>query len=139
MESRTKTVAILVVILSLGLAIAACGGSRPEQGITVEDLTCVWKQREDRYLQFNEDGTYRFATAVHWLDTAPLEVGQYQLEGESLTFIASNESFDCTGLRGSQAVELTEEGQLQFVLLEDECEFRGLLVLPARPWDRIEP
>jgi hypothetical protein len=138
MKSKTKTVVGLVVILSLGLVIAACGGSRPEPGVTVEDLVNVWKQDKGIHLQFNEDGTHRFATAVHWLETAPFEVGQYQLEGTSLTFIASNESFDCTGLRGSYEVELTEEGQLQFVLQEDACEMRGV-VLPARPWDRVEP
>jgi hypothetical protein len=133
------TVVVLVVILSLGLVIAACGGSRPEPGVTVEDLTGLWKKSKVApYLQLNEDGTYRFATAVHSLETAPFEVGQYQLEGTSLTFIASNESFGCKGLQGSYEVELTEEGQLQFVLQEDACEMRGV-DLPARPWDRVEP
>ena len=139
MRSTTKPAVVFAVILSLGIAIAACGSSGPESGVTVEDLTGVWKGHEDIHLQFNEDGTYRFAPSFNFLETAPFEVGQYQLEGESLTLAASDESFECTGLRGSYEVELTEEGQLQFVLQEDECEYRGLLVLPARPWDRVEP
>ena len=144
MQTKTKMLVALVVVVSLGLVIAACGGSRSAHtpGVTVEDLTGLWQQEKtfmgQPYLQLNEDQTYRFATAVHSLETAPFEVGQYQLEGTSLTFIASNESFGCKGLRGSYEVELTEEGQLQFVLQEDACGMRGV-DLPARPWDRVEP
>jgi hypothetical protein len=139
-KSKTKTVVVLVVILSLGLVIAACGGSRPAStpGVTAEDLIGLWYDADRfEYLQLNEDGTYRVAITLGYLEADPYEVGQYQLEGTSFTFITSNESPDCTGQTGRYQVELTEQGQLQFVLQEDACQVRA----DEQPgsWDWVEP
>jgi hypothetical protein len=134
MKPKVKSiVALVVVVVSLGLV--ACAGSQSASSITVEDLTGLW--HEDGALQFNEDGTYRSAYAVPWLETTPMEVGQFRLEGTTLTFISSNDSQDCRGQSGSYQVELTEQGQLQLVLQDDPCQVRG----NYRPgsWDRIEP
>jgi hypothetical protein len=137
MEFKVNLAVVLVVIVSLGLMLASCGGLQPAPSIGGVDITGVWKQ-EDAYTQFNEDGTYRTAYTLAFLEKAPFEVGQFRLEGTSFTFITSDESWLCPGLIGSYEVELTEQGQLQFVLQEDACEMRGIKY-SAEPWDRVEP
>jgi hypothetical protein len=136
MSFKAKSLVVLVVIVSLGLA--ACAGSQPAASIGGVDIIGVWKQEGETYFQLNEDGTYRTAASFAFLEQAPLEVGQFQLEGTSFTFITSDESFECTGLEGSYELELTEQGQLRFVVQEDACEMRGI-VFSRRPWDRVEP
>ena len=134
MKSRAKRLVVLVVIVSF--VIAACAGSQPAPSITVEDLIGVWHGYY--YLQLSEDGTYRFADYRQVLEEDPWNVGQFRLEGTSLTFITDIESEVCAGQTGSYEIELTEEGQLQFELQEDPCMERRL-GLPAGPWDRVEP
>ena len=143
MKSNTKILVVLMVIVSLGLT--ACAGSQPTPtpvpptptpSITEEDLIGIWYGYGP--LQFNEDGTYRNARAITWLETAPDDVGQFRLEGTTLTFISSNDSPNCRGQSGSYQVELTEQGQLQFVLIEDPCQPR-VNRRAGRSWDRVEP
>jgi hypothetical protein len=139
MKSKAKLLVVLVVIVSL--VLAACAGLQPAPGIGGMDITGVWKWNQEDgevYVQFNEDGTYRTAYVLAFLEKAPFDVGQFRLEGTSFTFITSDESWLCPGLTGSYEVELTEQGQLQFVLQEDACEMRGIKY-PAEPWDRVEP
>ena len=95
---KAKLLAALVVVVVL-FGLVACAGSQSASSITEEDLIGVWD--ETGALQFNEDGTYRSAYAVPWLETTPMEVGQFRLEGTTLTFISSNDSQDCRGQSGS--------------------------------------
>jgi hypothetical protein len=102
-------------------------------------LTGVWYLAiYETYLQLNGDGRFSFADTQQELEEAPFDAGQFRLEGTSLTFIINNESKLCAGQTGSYEVELTEEGELRFVLEEDECWERRLGV-PAEPWSRVEP
>lgn len=113
--------------------------AHPAPSVGGVDLTGVWKQDEvgGRYLQLNEDGTYRVASERVWLEQAPREIGQFRLEGTLLTFTASNGSSYCRGQSGSYQVELTQEGQLLFVLQEDACQKRAYGHEGA--WSRVEP
>jgi hypothetical protein len=136
MKSKAKLVIVIVVTVSLGLS--ACGGSQAAPSIGGVDITGVWKKdKVAPYLQLNEDGTYRLASSVPWLEKAPSEIGEFRLEGTFLTFITSDESYDCKGQSGSYEVELTEEDRLLLVLQEDACEYR----VNGRPgiWSRVEP
>jgi len=137
MKSKAKILVVLVAIVSLGLA--ACAGLPPAPSITVKNFTGVWYiARWETYLQLNEDGRYSFADTQQELEEAPFDAGQFRLEGTLLTFITNNESELCAGQTGSYEVELTEEGQLQFVLQEDPCWERRL-GLPAEPWVWVQP
>jgi hypothetical protein len=117
--------------------------ARPTPGITVEDLSGLWRgiDPSSKYLlQFNPDGTYRRAHAVPYLDTSPYEIGEYRLEGVLLTFIASNQSQECAGQRGSYQVQLTEPDQFQAAPQDDPCQVRAnttrgryLRVAPSSP------
>jgi len=143
MKSKAKLLVVLAVIISSTLVVPACGGSQPEPGVTVDTLAGVWRHdKSGRHLQLNEDGTYRYASAAAWLEQAPREVGQYQLEGTTLTLIPSDESRDCKGQPGSYQVELIGEDQLQFVLQEDACQLRASGSTGtghAGTWSRVEP
>ena len=133
---------ILATTLVALLVLASACGDGEEEGITVEDLTGIWeKMAASRYLQFNEDGTFRGASSVTNLENAPSPLGQFRLEGTLLTFITSDESPDCAGQSGSYQVQLTEEGELQFVLEEDPCPVRAGPTSgpPSAPWRRISP
>ena len=141
MKFKVNLAVVLVVIVSLGLMLASCGGLQPAPSIEGVDIIGVWKWKKgdgEACFQLNEDGTYRTAYTLAFLEKAPFEVGQFRLEGTSFTFITSDESWVCPGLTGSYEIELTEQGQLQFVLQEDACEMRGIKY-SAEPWDRVEP
>jgi hypothetical protein len=106
----------------------------------VEELIGIWRAADadvGGYLQLSADGTYRVALAVPWLETSPYDVGQFQLEETSFTFVPSNKSRDCAGHSGSYQVELTEPGQLQFVLDEDARQSRANYTPGA--WDQMPP
>jgi hypothetical protein len=112
--------------------------------ITVEDLSGIWQgmghavgARSAGYVQLDPDGTFRWATAQPWLDTSPLEIGEFRIEGTVLTFIGSNQSQECAGQSGSYQVELTEPGQLQLALQDDPCQVRANHT--PGPWERIAP
>ncbi len=136
-----KLTTLIALALAALLLASACGDGEEEgeeEGITVEDLTGIWSLSPN-YLQFNEDGTYRFASTVADLENLPFDLGQFRLEGPLLTFTTSDESPVCAGQSGIYQVELTEEGHLQFALEEDPgCALRATGV-PSLPWRRTSP
>jgi len=104
----------------------------------VEDLIGIWRHPEGMVLKLNEDGTYRLAEIVARLETLPSELGRFELEGRTFTFITSNESPACTGQTGSYQVELTEQGKLRFVSLQDDpCQWRADGAPVA--WEQVGP
>ena len=114
--------------------------STPTSSITVEDLSGIWHGLGPisyGYIQLNPDGTYHIAKALPYLEKSPFEIGEFRFEGTLLTFIASNQSPECAGQRGSYQVQLTEPDQLQMALQDDPCQSR---VNHSRgPWERVAP
>jgi hypothetical protein len=110
--------------------------------ISVEALSGIWQPIaypfSDFYFQFREDGSYRVADDVGGLAAGPFEVGQYRLGGIVLTLLTSDESLVCPRKRGKFGVGLTEAGELQFILREDECASRGD-AMTLRRWRRVFP
>lgn len=103
MKSKTKILAVLVAIVSLGLA--ACAGIPLAPSATAENFTGVWYiARWETYLQLNEDGRFSFADTQQELEEAPFDAGQFRLEGTTLTFITNDESELCAGQSGSYEV-----------------------------------
>jgi len=122
--NRIRTLAGIIGMIVLMLLGAACSGNG---GITVEDVTGTWEVTTfGSYAQFNEDGTYSIARTIGALETGPLDVGQWTLEGALITYIASDESAVCTaGDRGIYEVELTDESRMTHVRQEDACSVRS--------------
>ena len=109
----------------------------PTPSITVEDLIGLWSFA-CKYLQFREDGTYRQGGDPAILEEYPSEIGTFQFDGISLTLITNEDSLWCPGRTGSFEVELTEQGQLNFMAPEDECPERGS-GMSASLWTRVSP
>jgi len=104
----------------------------------LDDLVGIWQDADSGcYVQLGQDGSYRYAQATLWLETAPADEGQYRLEGTTLTFSSSNGSRECTGQSGSYQLELTGQDQFQLVLLEDPCQLRA--GYRPGPWERVPP
>ncbi len=154
MASKAKLLVVLPVIASLvfsGCAVSPAAPTplpptptpippTPTPSITVDDLIGIWRtsgRTESAHYQFNEDGTYRRAGAVQWLETAPLEVGQFQLEGTVISFLTTSRNGNCPGQGGSYQIELTEPDLFQLVLQEDECQNRAIYA--PGDWERVEP
>jgi hypothetical protein len=105
--------------------------------ITIDDLIGIW-QSGTTVTQFYEDGTFRAANSVNLFESLPVAEGQFQLDGNELSFITSEESSNCEGLIGSYQVQLTEQGELQLELQEDPCNSRHYEFTNA-PWSRNSP
>jgi hypothetical protein len=138
MKTNAKILVALVVVI-VWSTLTACAGSKSAPSLGGVDITGVWKQDEGSlFLQVNEDGTYAAAPIKpDFIEKAPVEIGQFRLEGASFTFITSDESAFCGGQTGRYQVELTEQGQLQFELEEDACQER--VNDPHETWSRYEP
>jgi hypothetical protein len=111
----------------------------PVSSSATEDLTRLWQDAESgTYLQLGADGTFRLAVPPTSLEVAPLDLGQFRLEGTLLTFISSTDSHWCVHQQGSYRVELTQSDELRFELQEDPCQSRASSLL-AGHWSRVEP
>ncbi len=73
------------------------------------------------FIRFSSDGTFAAAEAAHLFAEAPLDYGEYELLGSTLTFNSADDSITCQGVNGSYDLSFTEEGRLLFTLLEDSC------------------
>ena len=117
--------------LDLPQALAEPGeAAGPPLGIPREDLAGLWGDPQSgMLLQFNPDGTFGLAYSTDWLAAAPLDSGQYWLEGSLLTFISDLNGQWCVQQEGSYRVELTQLGRLRFELQEDPCQIRATTLL----------
>jgi hypothetical protein len=119
-----KHVVVGVSILALSLFIAC--QPAPVSEISVDDILGVWRMEVSGeawgpFLFINEDGTYIIAGSKDPDDINTYDFGQYELEGDSITFQADKESQGCPGYRTWVAIELIESEKLQFRVLDEEC------------------
>ncbi len=131
--------AVLVVLVTIA---SACGDGEEGAAITVDDLAGIWeRQGGSTLVQFNEDGTFRAAQAAASLEDNPIDLGEFRLEGTLLTFITSESSVcpSAEGVGAAYQVELTEEGDLRFVLQGDDPCAERTRDLEFGPWRRTSP
>ena len=98
--------------------VAACGGMISDLGSvgkTVFDYVVgTWQTDEPSYVQFNEDGSYSIAFSIEGLEDAPVEEGEFTLEGTLLTLISGDGSQACNaGERGTYEIEVLTEGRVR--------------------------
>jgi ketosteroid isomerase-like protein len=110
----------------------------PPPSLTVEYLIGIWKPSARVYLQFNlEDGTYRVTDSIDFSEDDIGEEGQFRLEGTLITFTCADDApSPWAGQSATYQVELTEQGQLQFVVQEDPNSMRKGS-LQRSPWSRV--
>ena len=91
--------------------------------ITVDDVTGIWRLTEEGYyVQYNADGTYRYASSIGGLEKTPVDVGTFTLDGTILTEIATEGGVWKVGDRYILEMELVDENRMRAVLQEQECE-----------------
>ena len=90
-------------------------------------------------MQFDTDGKWIIAMKFERLSTSPFSFGPYHLEGTILTFETDEESVFCGGATGTYEVELSEQGELTFTLVDDpSCDPRGADITRT-PFERYSP
>ena len=105
------------------LALSAIVGLMECQSQVVEeaiDIVGIWTE-SGAFLEFREDGTFSLSNRVEMIDTSRLLFGDYEIEGNVLTFVSSEESVDCHGITATFEVELTQEGELKITDLDNPC------------------
>jgi len=125
----TSSIAIALFLL------AGCAASGPKLASSAEDIAGTWHSTTDSgEFQFNEDGTFLGGTAFP---------GEFRFEGTRffLTFTGQGNACAQQGAEtGIYEVELLENGNLMFTVIEDECAdrvtfFTGALI--EREWELV--
>ncbi|MGD8759982.1 MAG: hypothetical protein PVJ07_06995 [Anaerolineales bacterium] len=116
------------------LLFVACGtpAATPTQAfilaISTEEIAGTWMQRSGAlYIRFDEDETLREANALDELDSQPFAINSYQFEGTRMVLkeVSVSGVPSCEESIDSFEIRLLESGDIQIVILEDECGHRA--------------
>ena len=116
------------------LVVAACGtGGEVEPGpiTSFEDIAGTTYKRGPGhppiYVQFFEDGTWHASTNRDLVEDNPLHIYESRFEGTKLFVKALKETeYSCVDVAEViYEIHLLENGNLQFVALEDKCAHRS--------------
>ena len=119
--------------------LAGCAASGPKLANSAEDIAGTWHSTTDSgEMQFNEDGTLIFLPVT----VNPFAV-EFRFEGTRLFSEGYPPGFLCVQLGAEiviYEVELLENGNLKFTVIEDECPIRvtyftGALI--EREWEPV--
>jgi len=129
----TSSIAIALFLL------AGCAASGPKLASSAEDIAGTWHSTTDSgVLQFNEDGTALGDPAA--VNPNPAE---FRFEGTRYFVTNTGQGNACTQLgadTGIYEVELLENGNLKFTVIEDECAIRVSVLSGAlieREWEPV--
>ena len=112
----------------------------PLPTVSREAIIGTWEIPPGFYLRLNQDGTFQYAGgSTANLDDQPWQMGPFELEGQLLSLITSDDSLLCAGERWDVEAQLTEEGWLVFITLEDSCEYRGSTPGASTMWKPVSP
>ena len=104
----------LSIVIALFL-LAGCAASGPKLASSIEDIAGTWHSTVSSVeIQLNEDGTWRSEDGIG--DTF---LGEFRFEGTRL--IWKNDSGCIEARTGIYEVELLENGNLKYILIEDDC------------------
>jgi len=103
--------------------LAGCAASGPKLASSTEDIVGTWHSpASSAELQFNEDGTSRIQ-----FGSGTVINSEFRFEGKRFFNINSGQGDQCVQLgaeTGIYEVELLENGNLKFTVIEDECPVR---------------
>ena len=125
---RSPATRVVALAATLVIIIAACGGS---DEFTTDELIGTWRTDIPSFINFNEDGSYSIGRTAEELESDPVDVGQFTLEGTVFTVISSEESLICAaGDRGTAEIELLDAGpsgedRYKSVAVIEDCSTRG--------------
>ena len=113
----------LSIVFALFL-LAGCAASGPKLASSAEDIVGTWQSTvTSLVLQFNEDGTFRgeFSDGSDFIDEFRFEGTRLFLKDVGPTSGACQSQGAETGI---YEVELLENGNLKFTVIEDDCQLR---------------
>ena len=132
------------LLLALTLFVTACTTSQPIPAhtslpsIVLADIVGSWKKKGwARLLIFNDDGSYGFASNASYAENPNECHGQIKLNGTMLTFIPDYNTPSGCARKFVYNIELNEEGQLVFSVVEDKCGIAHIMT--GKPWNRNSP
>ena len=103
--------------------LAGCAASGPKLASSAEDIPGTWKNNINSWeIQFYEDGTWR----RELVDDHAHDGAEFRFEGTRL-ILKTEQGGPCTREgeeTGIYEVELLENGNLMFTVIEDECAIR---------------
>ena len=110
----------MVSMLAIALFLfSGCAASGPKLASSAEDIVGTWRSTvSSAEGQFNADGTFRTQTSDGNIDT-----GKFWFEGTRY-FEQASVYCDVGNPIGIYEVELLENGNLKFTVIEDECATR---------------
>lgn len=112
----------------------------PLPTVSLEGIVGTWEIPPEFFLRLNQDGTFQYAGgSTANLDDQPWQSGHFELEGELLSLFTNDGSLLCAGERWDVEAQLTEEGWLVFVHLEDSCKGRGAIPGGRTIWKPVLP
>ena len=130
--SRQPRISSAVALCLLMIPLAACQPAGQQL-----DLVGVWTN-DFGYIQFDTDGIWGLGGTFGGLSAKPLAFGPYHLEGTLLTLETDEESSFGDGETGTYEVELSEQEELTFTLVDDPSGNRGF-VLTRASYARLSP
>ncbi len=108
-----------LVASSIAIALfllAGCAASGPKLASSAEDIAGTWQSKISiGEIQYNEDGTWRSQSGSGLVFT-----GEFWFEGTQF-FTQNSVPCDVGNPIGIYEVELLENGNLKFIVIEDEC------------------
>jgi len=115
------------------LLLAACGtGGEAEPGpiTSFDDIAGIYKRGPGHspiYVQFSEDGTVNWSTNPDLIEDSPNGVMETRFEGTKIfTTPVGASAFPCGVFpEAIYEIHLLENGNLQFVTIEDLCAHRS--------------
>lgn len=88
------------------------------------DLVGEWSwESGNAFVLFKDDGSFTIDSAQQGLATSPADHGQFELNGNVLSFIRPEASSACTAeTRDQYLIEVSSQGRLQLLELSTECQ-----------------
>lgn len=119
---------VTITLMAIGLfVLAGCGTPGPRLASSAEDIAGMWLRTArgaPLYILFLEDGTMHESTNPELVEDRPWIKAEFWFEGTQL-FIEESLGPCDENPTGIYEIHLLANGNLKFVVIEDECLLRA--------------
>ncbi|MGD0661210.1 MAG: hypothetical protein ABSD38_24360 [Syntrophorhabdales bacterium] len=137
-----------LIVLSLVTLVMVIGGTlnppkavpaEPTVAKSAEEIVGTWFTNDSffhgTYVRFDKDGTSRWATATHKLDSQPYAINSYEFKGTEMliTEVSVSGVPSCGKVVGHYQVQLLEHGNIRLVAIDDPSPRAGNLPGEYKP------
>lgn len=129
-----KKTASIILLATIIFVFAGCGASEPEKADNIDDIVGTWRRvrigsdsAATDVCKFANDGTYICSFSLEEIERNEGWKGNFWFEGtqyfDQTTDAPGGSSSLCADV-GIYEIQLLENGNLKYVLVEDECRDR---------------